>query len=70
MLGQMKVSDAAVKSAVEKAQEHRYQLACGVVYQARYGKDIGQLTHPHQYFLESQHELSADVAEAVVAAES
>ena len=67
MLGQMMVSDAAVKSAVEKAQEQRYQLAvksavalaqeqryqlaCGVVYQARYGKDIGQLTHPHQYFL-------------------
>ena len=62
MLGQMKVSDAAVKSAVALAQEQRYQLACGLVYQARYGKEIGQLTHPHQYFVQSQHELSADGA--------
>ena len=69
MLRQMKVSDAAVKSAVDKAQEQRYQLACGEVYKARYGKEIVHVTHPHLYFLQSQHDVSAGDAEAVVAGE-
>jgi hypothetical protein len=85
MLRQMKVPDAAVKSAVdkaqeqryhaavksavEKAQEQRYQLACGEVYKARYEKEIVHVTHPHLYFLQSQHDVSAGDAEAVVAGE-
>jgi DNA primase large subunit len=53
MLGQMKVSDAAVKSAVALAQEQRYQLACCAVFEELHGKHV-EVTAPHQYFEESR----------------
>ena len=64
MLRQMHVSDAAVAGAVALAQQQRYQLACRLVYTALHAQAIEHVTHPHQYFAESQEELQRD--EAVV----
>jgi len=55
MLREMRVPDAAIVTAVDKAQNKHYQVACTGVFEALHKQGLGQpLTHPQQYFLKSQ----------------
>jgi hypothetical protein len=63
MLREMRVPDAAIVAAVDKAQNKQYQVACTGVFEALHKEGLGQpLTHPQQYFLKSQQSIAEKIA--------